>query len=188
MTAGVLTVAGTAAIASASVPDAQGVIHGCYDRQSGQVRIVDTETGTPKGCVKSERTVDWNHTGPRGAVGPQGPQGPQGPVGPQGAQGVQGPQGEPGIQGLKGDKGDQGVPGPSGLARVHTVSANVPFSSGTVNRQLFCPSGEIALSGGFLANTGDQVFESAPVASNGWAVGKNGVANSVFMYVVCAAP
>jgi hypothetical protein len=29
-------------VAYAAIPDADGVIHGCYDNQSGYVRLVDT--------------------------------------------------------------------------------------------------------------------------------------------------
>lgn len=186
--AGLVTATGLVAVASAAVPDGQGVIHACYDNQSGQTRIIDTETGTPKGCGKTETRVEWNHTGPVGPTGPQGAVGPQGSIGPTGAIGPQGPAGATGPQGAVGPQGSTGPQGPSGLARVHTVSQNVSFTSGTSNRRIFCPTGEVRLSGGFLMNTGDAVFQSAPEDPNGWVVGKNGAANSVFIYVVCAAP
>lgn len=135
----------TAGLASAGVPDSAGVIHACYDVLSGQTRIIDSETGTPKGYGKNEVAVQWNRTGPVGPAGPVGPVGPMGPVGPQGPVGAtgpvgpQGPTGAPGPTGPVGPAGSQGVPGPqgpSGLAGTHTVSASIAFTSGTANRQL----------------------------------------------------
>ena len=77
-------------VAYATIPDGGGVIHACYDKQSGQARIFDPAGGAIKGCGKTESDVSWNQTGP------------QGPAGPTGAPGT------PGQQGLKGDKGDTG--------------------------------------------------------------------------------
>jgi hypothetical protein len=86
--AGVVIVALAAGVAYATIPDAQGVIHACYDKQSGQVRIVDTAPNTlPKGCGAKETAIGWNQTGPQGPAGPAGPQGPQGPQGAAGAPG-----------------------------------------------------------------------------------------------------
>lgn len=100
--------------ASASVPDANGVFHGCYGTLTGNVRIVDGRS-----CGLFERPVSWHQTGPVGPAGAsvtgrsinagdsncpaggvaltlgvattyvcngvQGPQGPQGPEGPSGS-------------------------------------------------------------------------------------------------------
>src|SRR5688500_13102019 len=95
-------------LASATVPDRNGVIHACYDKQSGQTRIVDTESGLPKSCGSKEMAISWNQTGPQGATGPQGPQGLQGDTGAQGLPGetgAQGPQGEIGPMGPQGGVG-----------------------------------------------------------------------------------
>src|SRR5437764_8369440 len=49
----------------ASVPDASGVIHGCYKKMSpnqGTLRVVDTEKG--QACTNSENSLSWNRTGP----------------------------------------------------------------------------------------------------------------------------
>lgn len=89
-------------IVSAAIPASNGVISGCYDAQSGQVRLVDTEGGTPKGCGKTERAISWNQQGPPGPQGPQGPQGPIGPAGPQGPTGATGPAGPAGPAGPSG--------------------------------------------------------------------------------------
>ena len=66
-----LTAAG---IAYASIPDSQGVIHGCFKpstRPSGALRVIDTAKG--QRCEGGELPLDWNQTGPKGATGPTGP-------------------------------------------------------------------------------------------------------------------
>lgn len=62
--------------AYASIPDSSGVIHGCYNKGSGSLRVIDTSVST---CHGGATPLDWSQTGP------QGPQGPQGPAGPAGA-------------------------------------------------------------------------------------------------------
>jgi hypothetical protein len=72
-------------IAYASIPDAAGVIHGCYrtstDDQKGQLRVVDE----PANCRSNEQPIEWNQ---RGAAGPPGPTGQDGADGEDGADGV----------------------------------------------------------------------------------------------------
>jgi hypothetical protein len=64
-------------IAYASIPDGSGVIHGCYEKKDGTLRVIDTGSGGS--CsAKKENPLDWNQKGPRGAPGPTGPTGPQG--------------------------------------------------------------------------------------------------------------
>jgi len=72
--------AGLGAIAYASIPDAGGVIHGCYKTNKGDLRVIDPSAGGS--CQSSETPLDWSQTGPQG---PQGPQGPMGPPGPEGS-------------------------------------------------------------------------------------------------------
>jgi hypothetical protein len=82
--------------ASATIPDNNQVIHGCYSRSGGSLRVIDDSVTN---CAKSETALSWNVTGqqgPQGLPGVQGPQGVQGEQGPQGVQGVQGPQGPSG--------------------------------------------------------------------------------------------
>jgi Collagen triple helix repeat (20 copies) len=117
-----------AGIASATIPDSNGVIQACYriadDDRRGEVRIVSD----PSACRANEAPIQWNQVGREGPVGPQGPQGEKGergeagPQGPQGAQGPPGPKGDTGAQGpagpagAKGDTGAQGPQGPQGPA------------------------------------------------------------------------
>jgi hypothetical protein len=94
--AGLLAAAGS--LAYAAIPDAQGVIHACRNKSTGDLRLIDTETrsGPASTCTLSESPLNWNQTGPQGDTGPQGVPGPVGPQGVTGAQGVQGPPGPSG--------------------------------------------------------------------------------------------
>jgi uncharacterized protein YjbI with pentapeptide repeats len=65
--AGAIVVGGMS-IAIASIPDANGVIHGCI-RNNGDLRIIDSAT---QQCTNAQDPITFNQTGP---------QGPQGPVG-----------------------------------------------------------------------------------------------------------
>jgi hypothetical protein len=67
-----------AGIAYATIPDS-GVIHGCYQKNDGQLRVIDTQAGA--GCRASEQPLDWNEAGAPGPAGPPGPQGPKGDPG-----------------------------------------------------------------------------------------------------------
>jgi hypothetical protein len=89
--AGMLVAA--AGIAYATIPDVNGVIHGCYAKSGGSLRVIDD---TVTNCKSTETSLNWNVTGPQGPQGPAGPQGQQGPQGPQGPQGAQGPTGPSG--------------------------------------------------------------------------------------------
>jgi len=111
-----ITVSG---LASASIPAANGVITGCYERKNGnkgsELRVIDVEVGQK--CSSKDQQITWNQTGPAGASGPAGAQGIPGPVGAQGVPGPMGPQGIPGTPGAPGPIGPQGVqgePGPTG--------------------------------------------------------------------------
>ncbi|HEU5212419.1 MAG TPA: hypothetical protein VFU10_06580 [Gaiellaceae bacterium] len=112
-------VAGGAALAA--IPDSSGVINGCYQKNVGNLRVIDPSAGDS--CRPSEIAISWSQTGPQGppgpkgdtgATGPQGPVGPQGPKGDTGATGATGPQGPVGPQGPKGDTGATGATGPQG--------------------------------------------------------------------------
>jgi hypothetical protein len=67
-------------IAYAAIPDGSGVIHGCYQKNQGTLRVIDT--GTTQTCSSSEAPLTWSQTGPQGQPGEQGEQGPPGPTGP----------------------------------------------------------------------------------------------------------
>src|SRR2546421_649541 len=76
-------------IAWAAIPGAGGVINGCYQKNEGQLRVIDPGTDN---CRPSEISIAWNE------------------------QGVKGEKGEKGVKGDKGDKGDKGETGDAGAA------------------------------------------------------------------------
>jgi len=65
-------------IAYASIPAANGVISGCYDKNGGTLRVIDAP-GTTCNSAK-ELPLTWNQTGPQGPQGAKGDTGPQGPA------------------------------------------------------------------------------------------------------------
>jgi hypothetical protein len=52
----------------AAVPDRNGVIHACFQKHGGKLRVIDTEASLPKKCRKNEETLTWNQRGPEGPV------------------------------------------------------------------------------------------------------------------------
>lgn len=46
-----------AGIAYASIPDSNGLINGCYKKQNGQLRVIDTGAG--RACSGSEKPLSW---------------------------------------------------------------------------------------------------------------------------------
>jgi len=65
---GALVVGG---IAYATIPDAGGVIHGCYQKNQGTLRVIDTDKAQT--CASSESPLNWSQTGQQGPPGPTGP-------------------------------------------------------------------------------------------------------------------
>src|SRR6266545_7667948 len=121
-----LVMLGTAAIGWASIPDSAGVIHGCRHRQTGALRVINSDAG--QRCSRQERALSWNQTGPSGAQGPAGPQGPPGP---------QGPAGPPGASGA----------GRELVERHVTIVTN--FDEIRINELVQCPAGKASVNGGF---------------------------------------
>jgi hypothetical protein len=69
---------GIATAVQASIPDANGVIHGCYAKagtpSQGDLRVSDSGI-----CKPTENPLSWSAKGVSGATGPTGPTGPVGP-------------------------------------------------------------------------------------------------------------
>jgi hypothetical protein len=61
-------------IAYATIPDGGGVIHACYPKNQGALRVIDTDKAQT--CSSSESSLTWSQTGPPGQQGPPGPTGP----------------------------------------------------------------------------------------------------------------
>jgi hypothetical protein len=89
-----------AGVSYASIPDASGVIHGCYTNRGGILSVVDPSAGQK--CSSLQTPIAWNQQGPQGDPGPPGPKGDKGDTGAQGPQGDPGPQGPPGPDGTTG--------------------------------------------------------------------------------------
>jgi len=54
--------------AVAAVPDA-GVVHACYKKDTGALRVYDNATNQPKACTDKEAPLDWSQQGPKGDPG-----------------------------------------------------------------------------------------------------------------------
>ena len=66
-------------VAYSSIPDAQGVIHGCYDNLDGTLHVIDTDASGE--CRGGQTALDWNQQGVPGLNGHPGAAGPPGPAG-----------------------------------------------------------------------------------------------------------
>jgi hypothetical protein len=62
-------------IAWAAIPAAGGVIDGCYQKNEGQLRVIDPATTA---CLPSEIPISWNAQGIEGAKGDPGAPGRDG--------------------------------------------------------------------------------------------------------------
>lgn len=129
-----VAVFGVASAVEASIPDASGVIHGCYAKTNGALRVIDTSKDVR--CRLSENALNWNArgvtgargaTGAQGATGPTGDGGPTGPSGPKGATGASGPTGPFGPDFLTGNTTN--IPS-APAAYAGTVEGIAPAGSG----------------------------------------------------------
>jgi len=112
-------------VAFATIPGSGGMISGCYERNSGLLRVIDAGAGAT--CRSSETPLDWNQQGPRG------------------------PQGEKGDPGPKGDPGEPGPRGPAGtvneLDQLNGVACNIGKpAQGVVEVRYAVGSGVITLT------------------------------------------
>jgi hypothetical protein len=185
---------GIASAVQASIPDASGVIHGCYNTSRahgspiGQLRVIDTSR--PDGnCASWEAPLNWNAKGVTGATGPTGPTGVTGPTGPAG------PTGPTGSTGPTGPTGPSGVPG---LGISDESSATLP--PGSYSGSLICPtSGKIAINGSTVDLTtpsnlvsnygGNSGVLGGGAANGGWTdFFTISATDSVISQVVCVDP
>jgi len=73
------------AVSSSSIPDASGLIHGCYSTNAANgtngtvLNIINTGQAS---CSKGQSAISWNQAGPAGPQGPPGAAGTPGPAGP----------------------------------------------------------------------------------------------------------
>jgi hypothetical protein len=81
---GVAVLIGIGGVAAASIPGTGGVLTGCVQKSSGQVRIIDTAKTS---CSTTEQTVTWNQQGQPGTNGTNGAPGTNGTNGTDGVSG-----------------------------------------------------------------------------------------------------
>jgi hypothetical protein len=83
-----LLVAALAGVAWATSSSNSAVIHGCYKKSTGTLRVITRgKKGQAGKCRKTEKALSWNQhevAGPRGPQGGTGPRGGTGNTGPQG--------------------------------------------------------------------------------------------------------
>jgi hypothetical protein len=70
-TTAAITAAVGVGVATGTIPDSGGVVHGCYQNHRGTLRVIDTRQGAT--CANSETALTWNQRGPAGPPGPPGP-------------------------------------------------------------------------------------------------------------------
>jgi hypothetical protein len=189
-----------------------GLITGCYGKQNGDLRLIDTQAGAS--CKTSERRIVWNQQGPKGAKGapgsagaagppgsggPAGPPGPAGspgatgPVGPAGSSGATGPPGPPGAQGAQGPTGPAGNGAVSNLTYVTAaVSYNPAAPAGSqYSGEAKCPSGLHSVGGATSSQTlgefpSDGSGTGHPGNTAWYARGSGSSSIGTTVYAICA--
>jgi hypothetical protein len=117
-------------VAYATIPDSGGVIHGCYTKSGGTLRVIDASVTN---CKTNEVSLNWSQQGVRGPPGAPGAPGPPGQTGPPGPTG-------PGVD-------------LTGIYRVNSAIVHVAASFlGTVNAD--CNNGDVAVGGNYGVNGG----------------------------------
>ena len=114
--------------ALAGIPGEDGVIHGCYKKRTGALRVVDEGTA----CKAKEIAISWNQQGPTGPRGEAGGSG-QGARGNTGATGSTGATGATGAAGSTGPPGPPGPPGAAGANGTAVAYARVDFNGTVTN-------------------------------------------------------
>ena len=165
----------TAAAIDSSPPQ----VNACVGKLTGAVRVVSSTTL----CFgQLERPLTWAQQGSPGVPGPMGSPGSDGADGADGADGVDGTAGAVGPQGPAGPAGPGG--GIAGYEVVEGTEREIP-AGGTNEVFASCPSGKVAIGGGFSA--GQRLvhsFHEAPrLAGRDWVAH---VMNSAGAPRVCA--
>jgi len=160
-----ILIGGTGGIfASALIPGSDGVIHGCYLRATGVLRVV----GDPSECRGTEVAIWWNQIGPQG---------------PTGATGATGATGSPGANGQDGATGPTGATGPAGpgVSSLNSLNGIPCGTDGTGTTRIVYSAGTVAIFCDPAAppESGPPVYTSVSVGGN--------VATVVFNKPVCRA-
>jgi hypothetical protein len=180
---------GIASAVQASIPDASGVIHGCYNTSlargnpTGALRVIDTSKANGV-CASWETALNWNQKGVKGVTGPTGPTGPNGATGPKGASGAKGVTGARGSTGAGGTTGTtEGVPSTSSSATTLTPPATATNQFGFSEASTFTTtvSGKL-----FLSKPVDTYMDCSGVAVWWWITLDGSVVTSSFTLTAVA--
>jgi len=183
--------AGAGGAVAATTAGTSNVLHGCYSKADGALRLVKAG----QRCKSGEIAVSWTEVGlagPRGLIGPAGPAGGTGPIGPAGQKGATGEAGPAGAAGGTGpvgpvgDKGATGLIGPAGPAGASGYEMlenqfSAPPSTHVI-QDLQCPTNEVLLGGGVtllapaLGNP-PEIASDGPVSSITWEVDVGNTSN-----------
>jgi hypothetical protein len=181
---------GIATAVQASIPDASGVIHGCYNTSlahgnpTGALRVIDTSK--PNGnCASWEASLNWNQKGVTGARGPTGSRGPTGPAG-TGSTGPTGPKGLTGASGATGLTGQVGPTGPS-EPNILISDKDLTLSSPGFTSLLSVHLTGTAIAGGYVYFTIRATDGGSQVNSEVGTIMWDATANSVTCNVVPSA-
>lgn len=148
-----------ARIATATIPDANGTVHGCVKQQKGQLYLIDPSAGET--CGQKDTALDWNKTGETGI---------QGATGPKGVTGFQGTAGISGYEKMSDTEPTDGTG--NGRAEADCSSGKVALAGGYE-----------------LSSTSTLIpLHSAPTSDgSGWVVDVTGALNSaVTAFAICA--
>lgn len=158
---GALVVGG---IAYANIPDAGGVIHGCYKKSSpnqGTLRVIDTEKAQT--CQSSETQLNWSQTGPQG---PQGIQGLQGIQGPKGDTGPTGPSDVYSVDGY--GQGVKSIPGNPTILENLATTSTLPAGSYFVQSEVEIHNSQSVLSEYFcdLVDSSNNAYQEVRITAD----------------------
>jgi hypothetical protein len=109
-------------IAWATIPGAGGVINGCYQKNEGQLRVIDPGTSN---CRPSEVAIVWNEQGVKGDKGDKGDTGASGKDGHDGQDGTSAKV-EPEVPGTNCAAGGVKITAANGVAYVCNAYAPLP--------------------------------------------------------------
>lgn len=194
-TAGALAATALAGgIAWAQEPADAEVIHGCYQKNRGSLRVIDP--AAERCQLASEVPISWNATGPAGAQGPRGLPGPQGEKGDRGDPGADGAPGAKGDPGPRGEQGPAGPVGPAGLTDTEISTASFTVSAGSfADVAATCPASHPNVVGGGVsvpdaaAGLLDLIADRPSTGQDAWIVRVRNPAQasvSVTAWAVCA--
>lgn len=131
----------------ASIPDGGGVVHGCYQKITGALRVIDPGKGQK--CSGTELGLTWSQAGPPGVTGQQGPTGQRGPTGDNGQQGLSG------MTGATGPSGAEGATGPSNGYFDHP---NIGYAMGNPGENIVVTLAQLSLPAGSFVATAKAYF------------------------------